>query len=149
MEFMKISAFADRDFKIPARGISDIVMRPYRFMLNPDAIKLQRTFTPTEANGNKPGGKLSFEAVIDATGLVDPKRTDLPAEMQKIETIVYNYNGQIHSPNFVKMEWGNHLVFYGTLTALDIDYTLFKPDGTPLRAKMAFVFDQCFPTQTQ
>lgn len=145
MEFMKISAFADRDFKIPVRDSNDIIMRPYRFMLNPDAIQQQRTFMPNEANGNTPGGKLSFDAVIDATGLVDPKRTNLPAEMQKIEAIVYTYNGQVHSPNFVKMEWGHHLTFYGTLISLDIAYTLFKPDGTPLRAKMSFVFDQCFP----
>jgi hypothetical protein len=143
MEFMKISAFTGPDFKIPARGVNDIIMRPYRFMLNPDAIKLQRTFTPTEANGNKPGGKLSFDTVIDTTGLIDPKRTNLPAEIQKIETIVYTYNGQIHTPNFVKMEWGDHLVFYGTITSLDISYTLFKPDGTPLRAKLSFEFEQC------
>jgi len=144
MEFMKISAFADKNFKVPMKDLNKKIIPSYSFMINPDALKLQQIFARTEENGSKPGGRLSFEIVIDCTGVVDKNRTELPLEMNRINAILYQFKDKIHKPNFVKMEWGNSLTFYGVLTSLDTSYTLFKPDGTPLRAKMSFVFDQCF-----
>ena len=143
---MKISAFADKNFKVPLKDSNKRLIPSYSFMINPDSIKLQQTFAPAVETDSKPNGRLSFEIVIDCTGVVDANRTDLPGEMSRIKTILYKYKGQILKPNFVKMEWGNHLSFYGVLTSLDTSYTLFKPDGTPLRVRMSFVFDQCHPT---
>jgi hypothetical protein len=49
------------------------------------------------------------------------------------------YQGEIHRPYYLKIHWGT-LLFKGVLTSLDIEYKLFSPDGTPLRAiaKCAF-----------
>lgn len=43
------------------------------------------------------------------------------------------FKGDHHEPRYVKLVWGT-LLFKGRLTSLKIDYKLFKPDGTPLRA---------------
>ena len=44
-----------------------------------------------------------------------------------------NYQGDIHRPFFLKICWGT-LLFKCVLISLDIEYKLFKPDGTPVRA---------------
>jgi nucleoid-associated protein YgaU len=55
-------------------------------------------------------------------------------------------NGKSHRPNFLRILWGN--VSFGnqncfdcTLSEVQIDYTLFAPDGKPLRAKINAKFD--------
>lgn len=83
---------------------------------------------------------LDFELIFDGTGVVNPKRTQLMSELGKFKRIVYDYNGDIHSPNYLKLTWGKALKYQCRLTSLSINYTLFKPDGTPLRAKASVGF---------
>jgi len=142
MEFMKISAFADKNFKTPLKDQHKKPVNPYMMMINPDTIRLQQSFGLTTDDGPKCEGKLSFETVIDCTGIVDATRTDLPAEMSRITSILYQYKNNTYKPNYVPIQWGNNLNFYGVLASLDTSYTLFKPDGTPLRVKLSFVLNQ-------
>lgn len=53
--------------------------------------------------------------------------------------MVYNYVGNKHEPNIVHIIWGT-LYFVCRLTSFKVDYVLFKPDGTPLRAKVTLAF---------
>jgi hypothetical protein len=69
-------------------------------------------------------------------------------EISALETIIYTYNGKIHRPNFVKIQWGQNITFNGVLNSIDISYTLFKPDGSPLRAKIALSFSQYISPKT-
>lgn len=82
--------------------------------------------------------KLDFH--IDATGVV-PGVKSVPGNLKKFREIAYDFNGQIHSPNYLKLLWGD-LVFKCLLDAMDVDYTLFSPSGTPLRAKVTATFRQ-------
>lgn len=145
LEYMKITGYKDEDFSKPVSG------DPYNLMINPESIKWNRTIEyneqqpiDTSSTSQKykstPSDNLSFDIVIDCTGVVDNKRTDLSKEIQALEDIVYTYNGEIHRPNFVKIQWGNNLVFYSVLKSFDTTYTLFKPDGSPLRAKISLSF---------
>lgn len=147
LQFMKITGYLDEDFKKPVSG------NPYSLMLNPDSIKWNRSIeyneqqpidssTTSQKYKSTPSDNLSFDIVIDCTGIVDKTRTDLASEIQALEDIVYTYNGDIHRPNFVKIQWGNDLVFYSVLKSFDTTYTLFKPDGSPLRAKISLSFGQ-------
>jgi hypothetical protein len=54
--------------------------------------------------------------------------------------VVYEYNGEIHRPNYVIVNWGEGLSFRCVLTVFNTTYTLFRPDGTPLRARVALEF---------
>jgi hypothetical protein len=147
MEQMKISGYTDEEFKNPLPGAA------YTVMINPESIKVQRTIeynkqqapnsrAPSQKYKSTPSDKLSFDFTIDCTGVVDPDRTNMASEIRQLETIVSKYNGKIHRPNFVKIQWGKAKPFNGVLTSLDIAYTLFRPDGSPLRAKVTIAFTQ-------
>ena len=62
-------------------------------------------------------------------------------EIGALEKIVFTYNGQIHRPNFVKIQWGKDFIFKGVLKSFDTSYTLFRSDGSALRAKVSLAFD--------
>jgi hypothetical protein len=89
---------------------------------------------------------LDFTTVFDGTGVIPiPSDIDLPPEvddqLDKLSGVVYTYNGQDHEPNVVQILWGR-LMFYGRLTSFDIDYTLFRPSGASLRAKVKMSFQR-------
>lgn len=89
-------------------------------------------------------GTLDFSTVFDGTGAVPiPSNLNLPPEVEDqlnvLNNIVYTYNGKQHEPNVVQILWGR-LAFYGRLTTFNIDYTLFRPSGAPLRAKATMSF---------
>jgi len=56
----------------------------------------------------------------------------------------YQMNGEIHEPNFLKIEWGS-VNFSCKLKTLDIKYTSFGKDGTPRRAELEVVFVEDLP----
>jgi len=147
LELMKITGYTDEEFQTAFPG------DPYSVMINPDSIKWQRnieynTEQPPDSSSasqkykNTPSDKLNFDVVIDCTGIVDAARTNMKTEIAALETIVFTYNGKIHRPNFVKVQWGKDFIFKGVLVSMDTSYTLFKPDGSPLRAKISLSFTQ-------
>ena len=147
LQYMKISGFLDKDYQKP------ISAQPYSFMINPDSVKWQRrveytdeqtpdSSSPSQRYKYSPNDTLSFDIVIDCTGIVSDKRTDMAKEIAALENIVFDYNGEIHRPNFVTIRWGEKFVFNGVLTSFDTSYTLFKSDGDPLRAKVSLAFSQ-------
>ena len=92
-------------------------------------------------SGIKPE-KVSFDIVIDGTGVVevaDSASLDVKGQVKKLTDIVYKYDGDNHEPNHVRIIWGN-LLFFGRLESLSVEYTLFKPSGEPLRAKVKLAF---------
>ena len=77
---------------------------------------------------------IKFELVFDATGAIPGSATDLTTEINKFLGVVYNYQGSIHEPYYLTLYWGD-LTFGARLTDLSLSYTMFRPDGTPLRAR--------------
>lgn len=89
---------------------------------------------------------LNLEFYLDATGVVQPtgnatKVSSIPDELKKFNAVVYSYNGDIHSPNYLQVLWGT-LSFDCRMTSVGIEYLLFSPNGTPLRAKVSPKFQQ-------
>ncbi|MCP5003933.1 MAG: LysM peptidoglycan-binding domain-containing protein [Planctomycetes bacterium] len=87
---------------------------------------------------------LNFKIVIDGTGVVNHSKPgkelpDVKTEVGKLRSVIYTYVGEKHEPNRVRLLWGT-MVFYGRLTSMSIDYTLFKPSGNPLRANVDLNF---------
>lgn len=98
---------------------------------------------------------VSFELIFDGTGVTggtgvtaksSPTGT-VAAQIASFKTVAYNFNGKIHSPNYLKLTWGN-LLFKCRLTSLQINYTLFTPSAVPLRAKVNATFEQYIDAQT-
>lgn len=147
LELLKITGYTDEEFQ------SAFKSKPYTVMINPETIKWQRAIEYNEQQApdsssasqkykSTPSDTLNFDIVIDCTGVVDSKRTNMVQEIGLLESIIYTYNGKIHRPNFVKVQWGKNITFKGVLKSFDTQYTLFKPDGTPLRAKVSLGFCQ-------
>ena len=56
-------------------------------------------------------------------------------EIELLKNVVYTYVGSKHEAPIVQLKWGS-LLFYGRVESLTFNYTLFKPSGLPLRAKV-------------
>ncbi len=154
LQLLKITGYKDKDYQQAVSG------DPYTVMINPDSIKWNRAVeyaeeqppdssTPSQRYKHSPGDTLNFEIVIDCTGIVDGTRTDMTKETSTLENIIFTYQGDIHRPNFVIVRWGANFSFRGVLTSYDTSFTLFRPDGTPLRAKISLGFSQYVSPSTR
>jgi hypothetical protein len=84
--------------------------------------------------------KVDFDIVIDGTGVAGDLGTpSVKTQIDKLTGIVYAYDGSQHEPPPARVLWGS-LIFFGRLNTLSVDYTLFKPSGEPLRAKVSLAF---------
>jgi hypothetical protein len=153
LELLKITGYTDEEFQKAFRS------SPYTVMINPETIKRQRAIKYNEQQApdtsstspkykSTPSENISFDIVIDCTGVVDSKRVNMAKEIDSLENIIFTYNGDIHRPNFVKIQWGKNISFKGVLKSFDTQYTLFRPDGSPLRAKISLGFTQYISPST-
>jgi hypothetical protein len=94
-----------------------------------------------------PPESISFEIHFDATGAIATSKTPVTVQIQRFKKVCFDYNGDIHEPNYLIISWGA-LVFKCKLTSLEVNYTLFKPDGTPLRAKASVKFEEASDANT-
>ncbi len=119
-------------------------------MINPASYSLQKTisYNSGKAIGQMGVGqdfsavdpeKVSFDLVFDGTGVVDSGQTEVKDLVSQLNDIVYLYDGNKHEPNHVRLLWGS-LIFFGRLETMSLEYTLFKPNGEPLRAKVKLAF---------
>ena len=122
----------------------------FELMLNPSSYShsysigynkkeaLGKLASDTKFSGIKPE-KIGFDIVIDGTGVVELTGDDVKTQVKSLTDIVYKYDGNNHEPNHVRLLWGS-LIFFGRLESMSVDYTLFKPSGEPLRAKIKLSF---------
>lgn len=88
--------------------------------------------------------EVSIEFTLDASG-VDASLLSLfktKTIKEQIDTylkVVYHVNSDTHEPSFIKIIYGE-LIYKTVLKSCDVTYTLFKADGTPLRAKVTSKF---------
>lgn len=87
--------------------------------------------------------ELQLEFLLDGTGTVqgyyNPDSETVQQQFTRFKDTVYSMNGNIHRPRFLKVFWGD-FVFPCILTNMDVKYTLFDPEGRPLRAKLNCTF---------
>lgn len=88
------------------------------------------------------GSTLQFKLVIDGTGAAGDKR-EVADDIEKLRSITGWYE-EDHSNYRLIIVWGKRL-FMGVMTSLTVNYTLFKPDGRPLRANVTLAFKKSAP----
>lgn len=147
LEKMTIQAYSDENFSRKAGA-------PFEIMINPETYSHTYgiSYTDRKALGSNAQSsdfnqmskeKLSFKIVLDSTGVVPlsdaNKGKDVKQMIKDLKNIVYDYQGKIHQPYFVELLWGV-LIFKGRLVNVTADYTLFRSDGTPLRANVSLSF---------
>ncbi len=98
--------------------------------------------------GTKPQ-KMQFDFLFDGTGTLPvssigtlaAKVIPVSAQIEWFKRVTLDYKGNIHSPRYLRIAWGR-LNFKGKLIDLSVQYTLFKPNGVPLRAKATATFQE-------
>lgn len=122
----------------------------FELKINPASLKFEKEikYNETELTGIFKGhvtydayapSTLSFDFVLDSTGIAYEKKETLDETIANFEKITYNMNGSTHEPNNLTVSWGK-FVFRCHLTTLSYDYTLFSPSGEPLRVKVSVRF---------
>ncbi|QOJ22621.1 MAG: peptidoglycan-binding protein [Gammaproteobacteria bacterium] len=98
--------------------------------------------TETKYDASHPEKIVLKELVLDATGAVttgssaaDSTPTPVKEQIELLKSVAYTYRGTKHEAPIVQLKWGA-LLFYGRIESLKFNYTLFKPNGVPLRAKV-------------
>jgi len=157
---MKFTSYPDDKFDAARKRDGEDVS--YSVMINPSSIKrsLVIKYVEEQPKGSDSSDmkykstspeSWSFDFIIDGTGLSsassDGKETRdddheiVKREIEQFLDIVYYLDGNIHRPFFVIIEYSG-LRFQCVLSNVDIHYSLFYPDGMPLRAKLSCVFQK-------
>ncbi len=142
---LNLMAYRDKTFKTKI-GEQQVPINPESYSQN-----YQILYNKKQAQGSSggspdynqtPSQSVKFELVFDGTGVIPtsipgvvPFTEDgIAAQLKSFLNLVFTFNGDIHSPNYLILSWAT-LIFRCRLETLDMKYTLFKPDGTPLRAR--------------
>jgi hypothetical protein len=161
MELSKfeIKSFSDNEFK------KDGGKKDFKLPINPEhftrSLKVERDTTKGSGNnqtnskfvGTSPE-ELKIEFILDGTGTMEGyldsmKKMAVKDQLKKLTDCVYDYDGKIHSPRYLKILYGSEIKMDCVLTSLDINYTLFNADGSPLRAKITASFLQYVAPKTR
>ncbi len=122
----------------------------FEVKINPESLKFSRKvkYAPDKVlgtsahvsrfDGHAPS-TLQFSFILDSTGIAYDKQETIQNTLKKMEKVVYTMNGQVHQPNPLRVNWGN-FSFNCRLESLDYDYSLFAPNGEPLRVKVSASF---------
>jgi hypothetical protein len=89
--------------------------------------------------------ELKLDFVLDGTGVVQgylhPAGTgNVSQELDAFLKCVYKYDGITHRPNYLIVYWGTEINFPCVLSSVELNHTLFNPDGSPLRVKISATF---------
>lgn len=155
LEKLQIYSFTDRNFTVDAAeggNIKPAFIAP----INPESFtKNYKVEHDVQRGQGNSGQKVTFkstapeelrlEFMLDGTGTMEgywPEYKTLPVhdQLKIFMDCVYTFNGGIHRPNFLLVIWGSEIKYQCVLKNLDVNFTLFHPDGTPIRAKLTATF---------
>ncbi len=149
-EKLKIQSYSDKGFSSPVGNAFEVTINPETY-----TTRHRIEFSDTQAPGtsmpvlkfNKiTAQEISFDFLFDSTGVIKEasalniavanpfeKPKSVADEIDAFRKNIIEYRKEIHRPYYLKIHWGT-LLFKCVLINLDIEYKLFKPDGTPIRA---------------
>lgn len=145
-EKLKIIAYKDPKFQNPANKKYETFVNPEEFVenFNIDYSRSQgEGTTGTELNFKRiPPPKITLNIMLDATGALSykaginkllSKPKPIAKQLKDLLDVIKAFDGDTHNTYYLKIIWGT-LIFHGKLLDLEVKYSVFKPDGTPMRA---------------
>lgn len=142
LEKLLILAYAKPDY-------SGKAIDQFESYVNPNEITLSYEMEYDSAQGSgttnsrmsfkkqKPGD-LSLSFFLDGTG-ANGVKLDVQAAIEKFGKVT-GFNGDIHRPNYLVVNWGTLQVKRCVLKSASIAYKMFQPNGIPLRAVISATF---------
>ncbi len=109
-----------------------------------------------DSSGIVPPGKIKDgkvqEAAMDVAGdianalkpaVVNPfaEVETVEKEVNEFKKLIMGYNGDTHQTAYLRIVWGSYKLKC-RLKSMDIEYSLFRKDGRPIRAKVKCVFKE-------
>lgn len=152
-------------------AFSQATGKTYEVLINPESYSLaygteSNSQTPqgsSEAKmkfNRRVPQNISFKFLFDGTGVikkdtgllsglasglaipgVNANPPDVAQDLANFKKVVYDYDPDTHQPPFVQLRWGL-LLYNCRLTRMTVNFKLFKPDGTPLRAEADCSFEE-------
>lgn len=167
LEKLKIMAYSDPDFKVSVGS--------YTVLVNPEKYseKYEVQFDETQPIGAKEAElkfqktlpqQLDLNFIFDSTGILSQRSSfgtnlfsnttteSVPNQIKRFKEVAFDYHGEKHQPRYLKLIWGEKdtdEVFSGRMTSLTITYTLFKRDGTAIRATADATFKKSVSKQNE
>lgn len=96
-----------------------------------------KTATMPEYKGPEPQS-MTIEVFLDETGSTDAPSAGLAKDVKTLFSccipLADTLKSKKPSPPWVLFGWGNTVLFKAYVKQVSVKYTLFKPDGTPIRA---------------
>ncbi|MBL8473308.1 MAG: LysM peptidoglycan-binding domain-containing protein [Rhodocyclaceae bacterium] len=146
LEMLKIVAYKDRK-----RGLGDMV-DSFEAMFNPETIaqKYEVKYAKAQSIGSSGNTQnftrsappeLNLHLVLDGSGTTEMGLMQLfPSDsvstrVRKFLKLTWAMNDALHEPNYLVAKWGD-INFNCRLASVDVSYTNFDRDGTPLRATL-------------
>jgi hypothetical protein len=102
---------------------------------------------------------LSFKIIFESSGPIDgpwelgltgKEYTEAGELVAELKNLVHKYDGGTHGIRYLKIYWGNFFgekemldprpCFRCVLSSMNVDYTLFRPNGTAIRAEVNLSF---------
>ena len=77
---------------------------------------------------------LSFSLLFDNTGIFPNSNIDVKQQVKNLEWLIFSNQKDINEPYFVRIIWGD-IDFKGKLLKLETSFSMFKNDGSPIRAQ--------------
>jgi nucleoid-associated protein YgaU len=149
---MAIEAYSKADYSGSPRVKFEVQVNPENYSVS------YGVNYANPAPGNQPAGSvatqleyasstpqnMSFQFLFDTSGVLkdaaSPIALPIPGEVEDLAkaiddfmAVVIDYQSADHQPSYLILKWGT-LLFKCRLVTMTINYKLFKPDGTPIRA---------------
>ena len=146
-EYMTIQAYADIKFKTPKGSLYQVMINPEQFSKNmTTSFNHENAMTNSVSAGrfvNMQPIDYNFSLMLDGTGVV-PTHKDTKSVKEQLADLTHVFFSEVeggigYEPNYVAITFCDE-IFHCVITSFKTDYTLFKPDGSPLRAKVSCGF---------
>lgn len=136
---MLFEAFSDQ-------GFGKSLGKKYTAIINPDSFTRSYSIQYNSDKTNKKSPTLgsfqkanpeqyTFTLLFDGTGIVDSNRFQVDQEIKDFTDVLLTSTKNGYKPNYIAMQYCG-MTFHCAVTSLKVNYTLFKRDGDPLRAKI-------------
>lgn len=141
---MKIDAHRKSDYSDQPVDSFEVLFNPNTYSQKYEVVYHARqgagdTGSPQVFGKIKPQ-EYTFELLFDGTGTAIARK-EVRTELDKFLTVAGRHDSEIHRPMYLRLSWGP-LISRCVLKSADITFTLFKPDGSPLRARVRAVFSE-------
>jgi LysM repeat protein len=153
---MKLKKLVIKAYKSRSRATTELI-GTFEAMFNPSSFSqryeieygknqgINSTNKKVTYSRSKPR-ELKLKLILDGSGVHEMailnfgRKQTVADRVKQFVDLAFRMNGQIHEPNFLEVEWGGKedggLIFSCRLASVDVSYTSFARDGSPLRAEL-------------